>query len=202
MFKNLQEYTSWSLITKPLLPHRKAALTFLLRADLQQWSVNYGDSCVGFSNGNPFAFTTTSITASVDVYKWDSLRNHSFNWILNLKRLIEWSSLGQRADVKSTIWSDFRTLWHSLNSQIKSQKYCDVFWFPVDKRYETRGHSGLHSGVYKPKTEDQRPKTEDRRPKTEGRRPKTKNRRPKTEDRRPKTEDRKVLKRSFRCQKT
>ena len=47
---------------------RKAALTFLLRADLQQWSVNYGDSYVGISNENPFAFTSTSIT-SVDVYK-------------------------------------------------------------------------------------------------------------------------------------
>ena len=36
--------------------HRKAALTFLLRADLQQWSVNYGDLYVGFLNGNPFSF--------------------------------------------------------------------------------------------------------------------------------------------------
>ena len=35
--------------------HRKAALTFLLRADLQQWSVNYGDLYVGLLNGNPFS---------------------------------------------------------------------------------------------------------------------------------------------------
>ena len=35
--------------------HRKAALTFLLRADLQQCSVNYGDLYVGFLNGNPFS---------------------------------------------------------------------------------------------------------------------------------------------------
>ena len=54
--------------------HRKAALTFLLRADLEQWSVNYGDLYVGFLNGNPFSVfvTNTSITP-VDVYKWDSL---------------------------------------------------------------------------------------------------------------------------------
>ena len=51
------------------LSHRKAALTFLLRADLQQWSVNYGDLYVGFSNGNPFAFLTTTSITSVDVYK-------------------------------------------------------------------------------------------------------------------------------------
>ena len=63
--------------TKPLLSHRKAALTFLFRADLQQWSVNYGDSSVGFSNGNPFAFLTTTSITSADVYKWDSLRDHS-----------------------------------------------------------------------------------------------------------------------------
>ena len=35
--------------------HRKAALIFLLRADLQQWSVNYGDLYVGLLNGNPFS---------------------------------------------------------------------------------------------------------------------------------------------------
>ena len=35
--------------------HRKAALTFLLRADLQQWSVNYGDLYVALLNGNPFS---------------------------------------------------------------------------------------------------------------------------------------------------
>ena len=35
------------------LSHRKAASTFLSRADLQQWPVNY-DSYVGFSNGNSF----------------------------------------------------------------------------------------------------------------------------------------------------
>ena len=35
--------------------HRKAALTFLLRADLQQWSVNYADLYVGLLNGNPFS---------------------------------------------------------------------------------------------------------------------------------------------------
>ena len=37
------------------LSHRKAALTFLLRADLQQWSVNYGDFSIrGVFNQNPF----------------------------------------------------------------------------------------------------------------------------------------------------
>ena len=30
------------------ISHRKAVSTFLLRDDLQQWSVNYGDSYVGF----------------------------------------------------------------------------------------------------------------------------------------------------------
>ena len=34
--------------------HRKAALTFLLRADLQQWSVNYGDLYVGFFKRKSF----------------------------------------------------------------------------------------------------------------------------------------------------
>ena len=29
-------------------------ISLMLRADLQQWSVNYGDSYVWFSNGNPF----------------------------------------------------------------------------------------------------------------------------------------------------
>ena len=50
---------------------RKAALTFLLRADLPPWSVNYGDLYVGFLNGNrPFQrlLQLQSIT-SVDVYK-------------------------------------------------------------------------------------------------------------------------------------
>ena len=32
----------------------EVALTFLLQADLQQLSVNYGDLYVGFLNGNPF----------------------------------------------------------------------------------------------------------------------------------------------------
>ena len=64
----------------------------------------------------------------------------------NLK-LIEWSSLGQRANVKLTlskhkIWSDFHTLWHSLNWQIES-KYWDVCWFPVKKCYEIK--SAVHN---------------------------------------------------------
>ena len=48
----------WVLFFSPVLGglfHRKTALTFLLRADLQQWSVNYGDLYVGFLNGNPFS---------------------------------------------------------------------------------------------------------------------------------------------------
>ena len=36
------------------LSYKKAASTFLLRADLQEWSVNYADSYLGFSNGNGF----------------------------------------------------------------------------------------------------------------------------------------------------
>ena len=47
----------WVLFFFPVLGglfHRKAALTFLLRADLQQWSVNYGDLYAGFFKRKSF----------------------------------------------------------------------------------------------------------------------------------------------------
>ena len=62
----------WVLYFFPVLGrlfHRKEALTFLLRADLQQWSVNYGDLYVGFLTEILSAFVTSTSITSVDVYK-------------------------------------------------------------------------------------------------------------------------------------